>query len=130
MADRTITEELRAAAAKLCEMAKGTTPGPWSTADCSVYPRWILSGGATEGESGYAAEVAKSYSDDDGLAISDADWQWMAFASPALAEPLATWLEVMSGVAEYAASRGYSTNAQTDAALAVARAVNGGAADV
>ncbi|WP_326829713.1 hypothetical protein OIE13_06125 [Streptosporangium sp. NBC_01810] len=47
-----------------------------------------------------------------------------------LREPLAALLEVVSSVAEYAAERGYSTNAQTDATLSVARAVNGGAADV
>ncbi|GAA4221461.1 hypothetical protein FHR32_005097 [Streptosporangium album] len=109
--------ELRTAAAKLREMAKPATPGPWFTADCELYPRWVLSATATEGESGYAAYVAKSYSDDDGLDVSDADWQWMAFASPALAEPLAAWLEL---TADY--PRGMANSGR---ALDVARVVNG-----
>lgn len=141
----TPAEELRAAAVKLREMAKSATPGPWATADCELYPRWIISEGATEGESSYAAEVAKSYHDDDGLAISDADWQWMAFASPVLAEPLAAWLEETARtagdhqqMADYAGLPHHrwcygcqddecDGLANLDKALTVARAINGGA---
>lgn len=87
-------EELRAAAARLREMAKGTTRGPWEAVDgVEMYPRWIL--GRPAGDSPYAADVAKSYADGggDGVDVSDADWAWMAFAHPGLAEPLAEWLE-------------------------------------
>lgn len=89
----TPAEKLRAAAAKLREMAKGTTRGPWFVADCELYPRWILTNGKTEPDSGYAADVFKSYEDGVGVTISDADWAWMAFAHPGLAGPIAAWLE-------------------------------------
>lgn len=83
---------LRKAAAKLREMAKDTTGAPWLAADCNVYPRWIL--GTPTGGPDYAPDVARVYSDsEDALQVGDADWQWMAFASPALAEPLAALLE-------------------------------------
>lgn len=62
-----------------------------------ICPRWIISEGATEKDSAYAAEVARSYAED-GVAVSDADWEWMAFASPLLAEPLAAWLESWDGI--------------------------------
>ncbi|MEV4179900.1 hypothetical protein AB0J28_00455 [Streptosporangium canum] len=138
----TPTEELRTAAAKLREAAKSTTPGPWATADCELYPRWILSETATEPESPhYAADVAKSYSDDDGLSISDADWAWMAFASPALAEPLAALFDHYAAKYERLSETfGHPVTKPSDRlaedkpqlhidfALAVARAILGGTA--
>jgi hypothetical protein len=82
---------LRKAAAKLREMAEGTTGAPWLAVDGTMYPRWIL---GTPDKPDYAPDVAKVYSDDeDALQVSDADWKWMAFANPALAGPLADLLD-------------------------------------
>ncbi|MGI5155794.1 hypothetical protein [Microbispora sp. CA-102843] len=121
--------ELRAAATRLREMANGTTPGPWGVADCDLYPRWMLSAGAADGDSLYAAEVAKSYTEngEDGLTVSDPDWAWMAFANPAWAERLAALLERMADVADRA-HPGYTLRS-VDAALAMARVINGGGRD-
>jgi len=120
----TPAEEIRAAAARLREAAEGTTPGPWFVGDCEIYPRWILSAGKVD-ESGHPEYVVKMARDEaDEVPISDADWRWMAFAHPGVAEPLAAWLE--------AAADEYLTPYSTDcpaayAALAVARAINGAA---
>ena len=97
----TPVEELRAAATKLRDASKGTTPGPWDTDDCDLYPRRI-SASATDNDSPYAAEVAKSYNDGggDGLDVSDADWRWMALAHPGLADPLADQFDATAALAE------------------------------
>lgn len=97
MADMTPVQILRAAAAKVREMARGTTAAPWFIADCDLHPRWIL--GQPQPGSPYAEDVAKSYTDGggDGLYVSDADWKWMAFAHPRWAEPIAALLEAAAG---------------------------------
>lgn len=136
MTDPIPAQDLRAAAAKLREMAKGTTPGPWFLADCELYPRWILSAGATGPDSDDPAYVAKSYrdGDDDGLNVSDADWQWMAFAHPGLAEPLAALLEEAARQYEMppcdhpdGVCNGCERRDDFVLALEAARTINGGA---
>jgi hypothetical protein len=128
----TPVEELRAAAAKLREMAKPASRGPWFVADCELYPRWILSEGYQD-ERTYAPDVARICSDEaDEFVISDADWQWMAFAHPGLAEPLAAWLENVTQA--YPALLAAISEGRQEAperselghALAVARVINGG----
>lgn len=124
----TPAQGLRAAAAKVREMAAGTTAGPWFTSDCELYPRWIISGGPSEGDSIYATEVARSYHDDDGLQVKDADWRWMAFASPLLAEPLAAWLDACADDADGMAPGAWNTCDEPSSvrhALKVASAING-----
>ncbi|NJP27082.1 hypothetical protein FLW53_23355 [Microbispora sp. SCL1-1] len=123
----TPAEELRTAAAKLREMAEGTTRGPWFVADCDLYPRWMLSEGQTERDSRYAADVAKSYPDGggDGVYVTDADWAWMAFANPAWAEPLAALLDV-AAITWDLVGPGRAPSGATGMALAVARAILGG----
>lgn len=133
---------LRAAANKLREMAKGTTSGPWLIIDTDTWPRLMISTGQSEeGDPYRAAEVAKSSrdGDDDGLDVSDADWAWMAFASPALAEPLAMLFDHFAAKYEHLAKLfpdGGNGPAErlaeggpwlhVDFALAVARVINGG----
>lgn len=119
----TPAEKLRAAAAKLREQSKGTTPGPWIVLDWERYPRWIRN----EDANGNTADVARSYTDGggDGLDVSDADWQWMAFAHPGLAEPLAFLLEEAAKQADMNVTRAPRHRVDVTAALAVARAING-----
>ncbi|MEV0382855.1 hypothetical protein [Nonomuraea sp. NPDC050643] len=89
----TVADELRTAAAKLRETARGASRGPWLVGDCELYPRWMLSEGERD-ERGYNADVARICEDEaDTFTVTDANWQWMGFAHPGLAEPLAAWLE-------------------------------------
>ncbi len=123
----TVAQELKAAAAKVREMAASTSRGPWFVGDCEMYPRWILSEGERD-EHGYNSDVARVDEDEaDSFAISDANWEWMGFAHPGLAEPLAALLDHLADIAKYAADRGLRNAAagQVEHALAVARAING-----
>ncbi|MGW4406556.1 hypothetical protein ACWEJ6_21180 [Nonomuraea sp. NPDC004702] len=98
--EMTLSDELREAAAKLRMLAAGATPG-----------RWVC--GDLEEQEDYGMQVAVSADDaltaEINLAAKDAAWrymrnqavndgQWIALASPALAEPLASWLESWDGV--------------------------------
>lgn len=125
--DPLTAEDLRKAAAKLREMAQGTTPAPWEVFDCELYPRWIL--GQPEGDSVYATDVAKSYTEngEDGLTVSDADWRWMAFASPAIAEPLAALLDDAADRFDYFCDLSNKGHLTLEYELAVARVILGGA---
>ena len=94
--EKTIADELRAAAAKLRKLEMSTTPGRWVSGDL-------------EEQADYGKQIAVS--SDDGALVAeinlragDAAWRymcteaeadaaWIALASPALAEPLASWLE-------------------------------------
>lgn len=119
---KTIADELKTAAAKLREMAKNASRGPWIVGDCELYPRWMLSEGERD-EHGYRGDVTRISEDEaDVFRISDADWRWMGFAHPGLAEPLASWLE--------SAANEFITEEWTDCptaarAVAVARVING-----
>ena len=86
-------DELRAAATKLREIASAAAPGaPW---------------------------VLAEQMEDCGL--GDAASAWIALASPALAEPLAEWLEMTADWWD-----AFGIDPETDhPALAVARAING-----
>lgn len=93
--EKTVAEELKTAAAKLRKVAAGATSG-----------RWVC--GDLEGQMDYGMQVAISTDDaliaEINLRAADAAWhymrnqavsdgQWIALASPELAEPLASWLE-------------------------------------
>ena len=96
----TPAEELVAAAAKLRETATAATPGPWedvSTDDTGAWPRWIL--GAPNAD-GYGQDVLVVHEEvaEDYSVIAREDLAWIALASPALAEPLAAWLESWDGL--------------------------------
>lgn len=126
--EKTIAFELRKAAAKLRRTA-GPLPILWVTDD---YGDGVQVADAESGESNYVAEgVGEPYA------------AWMVLASPALAEPLASWLESAAWVArehpqdpEYAGlpNTKFCTACQDEEttcvsfiadALAVARVLNG-----
>jgi hypothetical protein len=85
-------DTLRRAADLLRETAKNATPGPWGVERVhkDSYGIYSYSGHA------FAATVGDLTADP--CARADADW--MAMVSPALAEPLAAWLEGCAGQAE------------------------------
>ena len=77
MADLSPVETLQAAAAKLRELVKKATPGPWTAhSDGLVWPERMGDpvSGSTEQE----------------------DAEWIAFAHPGVAEPLADWLDAQA----------------------------------
>lgn len=76
----TPAEELRAAAERLREVAKVATPGPW------------------EGEGGDDERPPSVWTAYEGSYVADniphpEDAEWIATLSPAIAEPLALWLD-------------------------------------
>lgn len=93
--EKTVAEELREAAARLRRVSAGTTEG-----------RWVC--GQLEEQKDFSKQVAVSTEDalvaEINLGVRDSAWrymrdravrdgQWIALTSPALAEPLASWLE-------------------------------------
>jgi hypothetical protein len=101
----TPAETLRAAAERLRELAKDATPGPWrfelrplAGVNPSVEEAWVV-GPLGEDVSG-TIEVARGYAheadDADGPWLVEPDGRWIAALSPAVAEPLAAWLEQRS----------------------------------
>lgn len=114
----TPAEELRAAAARLRETAKGAPRGPWEFVE-NLY--W-----------GRDAIVNPEAMGWDALVLSVHDLgetpvaRWAALVHPGLAEPLADLLEFLSGCIEYDAKRGRSGTMREEYALAVARVINGG----
>jgi hypothetical protein len=105
----TPAEELRAAAARLHEAAEKVDCGPpWAVAeDC---PDGVVSGAKAP----YGAPWVAS-------AIGTGNAVWIALASPALAGPLAAWLEAEAHLAERDELR-----TTTPIALVAARVINGG----
>lgn len=116
----TPAEELRAAAARLREFAKDTTPadgdpsGWLGTVNDDTGVAYIY-GGPTD-TAGYRTGVVFEFEDDldcECVRPSMADLNWMWLMSPLLAEPLAAWLEATAadmdawehGVVEGSASR-------------------------
>lgn len=131
----TAADEIRQAAAKVRETAKRATPGPWAAS-----PVWSPRSSVTsavyslaEDAGTVASEVVAS-----GLAkakhggiTNPHNALWIALMSPALAEPLAAWLEGCAGEADAMA---HPTDwgicdepGSVQSALAVARLINGGA---
>lgn len=141
----TIGEELKAAAARLRQVAAGATSGRWVCGDLEEQ----TDAGMQVAISTDAALIAEI-----SLSAADAAWrymrngavsdgQWIAHASPLLAEPLASWLESAAWVAgEHPQDPDYAGLPDTrfctecydeettcvafiDGALAVARVLNG-----
>lgn len=83
MPDLTPSETLRAAAARLRELANAATPGPWRTA------------ALRDDDPAYGMDVEPSVAvgNDSSGACDLADATWIATMSPSVAEPLAAWLE-------------------------------------
>jgi hypothetical protein len=92
----TPAEELRAAATKVRETASKATPGRWQSEVLPPNERFTRP----------AYWVTTEYDDSDGttdVVVADCPWregdaEWIALASPALAEPLAAWLEAVVGL--------------------------------
>lgn len=102
---------LREAARLLQEYAAAATPGPWTSgaarhADCVV-----IQGPDVH----LIADVMRPDSDDTRLAVA----RWIVLMSPAIAGPLANWLEVTAELIELDRSPGSARNT----ACAVARAI-------
>lgn len=117
-------DELRAAATLLRETANKATPGPWSAS-----PVWSPRSQATSAvyslahpTGTHASEVVPSM-----LAtpkrplVRPGDAAWIALMSPAVAEPLAAWLDFLALLidGDHAAPDGYAH------ALDFARAITG-----
>ena len=89
-------ETLRAAAKLLRKRGKEATPGPWDdhSADGSAWPILIHGGPIKDDPTDRRDTVIKvheSIADEEIVAPDDA--AWIALMSPAVAEPLAAWLE-------------------------------------
>lgn len=106
--ERTPAEELRAAASELRAVAGAVT---------ADRPTWFADGQLHD------AEV---FTDLSWTTLTGADAAWISAMTPALAEPLAEWLEDASGDFE-AEHRTEPEMSNEFHALAVARVINGGA---
>ena len=98
-------QTLQRAAEKLREAAAKATPGPWenfSTDEDGIRPLWV-NGPAEDPDDVHTVREVVYFTDEMAEAIADiaepsgivaqADLDWMALASPVIAEPLAVWLE-------------------------------------
>lgn len=116
----TPTETLRAAAAKLREIADKATPGPWS--------RYANLGYAVFSEA-FDPDVPDGVGDVTNGSPGEADADWIALMSPAVAEPLAAWLDGCAGEAAAMSHPGHwgicDEPDSVQHAIAVARAVLG-----
>lgn len=132
-------DELRAAATKLRATARKATPGPWQMDG----PMWWSEQDCTHTitDQRFRASVAILPRVDEAGDRRDADAEWIALASPALAEPLAAWLEECAEGLETAARvatrwpdgegisdpiRFYDEPSSAARAYAIARVLNGG----
>lgn len=77
------TEELRAAARLLRETASKATPGPWKTKGFGDFG-WLVVDADPAGRFSVETEDNEH---------GRADAAWIALVSPAVADPLAAWLE-------------------------------------
>ncbi|MFD0902378.1 hypothetical protein [Actinomadura sediminis] len=148
-------DELRAAAQKIRDTAKGATPGPWQVGNGVEIGIGIEQ--HSPGRFSYDALLAEVTSENDRIndvedakdfrsvditvGSAEADAAWIALASPQIAEPIAAWLEGagcdLGGAEAYLARTvpgeifdPFEYVDEPDsvrAALAVARAINGGA---
>lgn len=115
----TPVEELRAAAARIREVAQAASPGPWGVHVAETGIRgsapyaWLV---RLDGQGAIAERVYGGTAE---------DLTHTALWNPVVAAAVADLLDVMERVAAFAAERGYPTNEQTAAALTVARAING-----
>lgn len=135
------SEELHAAAAKVRKTAIGTTPAPWEdrSAEGTAWPILIVGGPIPDDPTARLDTVIKVHEFIDDEVMTYADAAWIALAGPQIAEPLAAWLERagddLSGAEAYLARTPgeifdpFEYCDEPDsvrAALAVARAINGG----
>ncbi|KAB8186919.1 hypothetical protein FH608_046370 [Nonomuraea phyllanthi] len=93
--EKTIGDELRETAAKLRRVSAGTTEGRWVCGQMEEREDYSTQV-AVSAEHTLVAEINLSTRDSAWRYMRDQavrDGQWIALASPALAEPLASWLE-------------------------------------
>lgn len=137
----TPAEELRAAAERIREYAKGTTPADgdpagWLGAVNEDTGHAFIFGGPTD-EAGYRTGVVFEFRDETDcqncVRPTAEDLRWMWLMSPELAEPLAAWLEDEARQYDLPPCNdptGVCNRCEHDPsvldALAVARAINGG----
>jgi hypothetical protein len=98
------SETLRAAATWLRETAAEATPGPWRTHDTHLdhggHTATVLSGEGNETElRAWLPTLSAEFWDGKRNVWNDA--RWIAGMSPAVAEPLASWLEENALAASY-----------------------------
>lgn len=82
--EKTLSDELRAAARKLREAAADAHGGPWGMADVGIA---VISADVQS----YGAPCVADR-------LYEGDARWMVLTNPLLAEPLASWLESWDGV--------------------------------
>ncbi|MEV0994615.1 hypothetical protein [Nonomuraea sp. NPDC050202] len=98
--EKTIADELREAAAKLRRVSAGTTDGRWVCGRLEEQED-LSQQVAVSTENALVAEINLSVRDSAWRYMRDQavrDGQWIALASPALAEPLASWLDSWTGI--------------------------------
>lgn len=102
MPDLSPSETLRAAAAKLREMAEKATPGPWRYTDEDARYNPCVMAGRDE----WVAECGPADSLRAPGARGEHDARWLVVMSPAVAEPLAAELEAHAVAIEITEERG------------------------
>ncbi len=78
------SDQLKRAASVLRQIGEQSTPGPWHTEQTNLSD-WIVDA--------IGVSVADCGFDEDVLPEVHADATWIAMVSPAIAEPLAIWLD-------------------------------------
>ncbi|MFI7114002.1 hypothetical protein ACIBK9_47330 [Nonomuraea sp. NPDC050227] len=117
--EKTLSDELRAAAAKLREAAADAHGGPWGMADVGIA---VISADVQP----YGAPCVADR-------LYEGDARWMVLTNPLLGEPLASWLETTSHVIDSFRLPTHPLHEPCDDpccytahhALAVARVLNG-----
>ncbi len=112
-------DQLKRAAAKLRQIGEQTTPGPW-------HAEQTISSDLIMDDCGVL--VADCGLDEDVVPEIHADAAWIALANPAIAEPLADWLESDAGLIDDMTAVGFSDAILTawfTPALTVARTILG-----
>jgi hypothetical protein len=118
MALLTPADELRAAAHLIRRHADGVTPGSWKSEASLRY-------GHRVGAANNSAWVARTGEHDEENSARDADW--IALMQPSIGLSLADWLEAEATgpLADLHSDRCQERGCTVNAALAVARAING-----
>ncbi len=113
------SDQLKRAASLLRQIGEQSTPGPWHVEQTNL-SNWIVDA--------VGVSVADCGLDEDVLPEVHADATWIALASPAIAEPLALWLESDAGLIDDMAAAGFGDDiiaARFTPALDLARIVLG-----
>ena len=114
-----LQEELRSAASTLRRTAEQATPGPWAPADGSIpYGHRVGTADQTDWVAWTGAITEER---------SEADAAHIATMHPGVSNALADWLDLFAATEFDPEADVMETDRRHECALAVARAINGGA---